>query len=145
MICAKYTQYRLLNLGFTGRSSNSRYLCPHNGEDSTLSLGSICTYSILIISRYILHASRNGTLGYCWVNTPLDDAIWPALRSSCSVARRSARAKALNVASTMWWEFFPASCLHVSIAAQPNNEAVDDPPKDFHLGAEEFELGSTEV
>ena len=41
-------------------------------------------------------------LGYCWVNTPFDDAICPALLSSCSVARLSARAKALNVASTMW-------------------------------------------
>lgn len=35
--------------------------------------------------------------------------IVPARRGSCSVACRSARANALNVASTMWCEFLPAS------------------------------------
>ena len=34
----------------------------------------------------------------------------PARRGSVSHAWRSARAKALNVASTMWWLFLPASC-----------------------------------
>jgi hypothetical protein len=42
-------------------------------------------------------------------------AIMPARRSSYSVARRSARANALNVASTMWWLFLPASCRMCSV------------------------------
>lgn len=36
----------------------------------------------------------------------------PKRRTSYSVAWRRALAKALNVASTMWCEFFPASCIH---------------------------------
>lgn len=55
---------------------------------------------------------------HCWVRTPFEDAICPCRRSSCSVARRRARANALNVASTMWCEFFPASCLHAGNHAQ---------------------------
>lgn len=39
----------------------------------------------------------------------------PALRGSVSQARRSALAKALKVASTMWWEFLPPSCLMCSV------------------------------
>ena len=45
------------------------------------------------------------------MSTPLLDATMPARLSSYSVALRRARAKALNVASTMWWEFFPARYL----------------------------------
>ena len=45
-----------------------------------------------------------------WVSTPLDDATPRPRRGSASVAVRRARANALNVASTMWWELVPASC-----------------------------------
>ena len=38
---------------------------------------------------------------YCWVRTPLLDAMVPARRGSVSVATRKARANALNVASMM--------------------------------------------
>lgn len=47
---------------------------------------------------------------HCCVSTPLELAMVPARRASCSVACRSARANALNVASTMWWLLRPASC-----------------------------------
>ena len=47
---------------------------------------------------------------YCCVSTPLLEAMVPTRRGSASHALRSARAKALKVASTMWWEFLPASC-----------------------------------
>lgn len=44
------------------------------------------------------------------MSTPLLLAMVPARRGSVSHAWRSARANALNVASTMWWLFLPASC-----------------------------------
>lgn len=65
--------------------------------------------------------------GHCCVRTPLDDAICPALLSSCSVAFLSALANALKVASTMWCEFFPASFLHMHMythSAQQGDEHV---------------------
>jgi hypothetical protein len=48
-------------------------------------------------------------LAHCCVSTPLLLAICPARLSSYSVAFLSARAKALNVHSTMWWLFLPAN------------------------------------
>jgi len=52
----------------------------------------------------------HNTLHHCCVSTPLELAIMPCLLPSYSVATRRARAKALNVHSTMWWLFLPASC-----------------------------------
>ena len=51
----------------------------------------------------------NTRRAHCCVSTPLEDGTVPARRGSASVARRSARANALNVASMMWWLFLPAS------------------------------------
>lgn len=42
----------------------------------------------------------------------------PCRRSSYSAALRSARANALNVASTMWCEFLPASCRMCSVVPE---------------------------
>ncbi|GBF99840.1 hypothetical protein Rsub_12540 [Raphidocelis subcapitata] len=55
---------------------------------------------------------------YCCVSTPLLLAMRPARRSSTSHARRSARAKALKVASTMWWLLRPASWRMCSVVPE---------------------------
>lgn len=52
-----------------------------------------------VINRYVYNCNRITNLGTV-----------PARRWSYSVACLRALAKALKVASIMWWEFLPASC-----------------------------------
>lgn len=51
---------------------------------------------------------------HCCVSTPLELAMLPWRRGSASQAWRSALAKALNAASTMWCELTPANCRGVN-------------------------------
>lgn len=81
--------------------------------NSVLNTGfTLLTYGNKTGSIIVTYSDR---INYPCVRTPLLLATRPCLRGSDSVAMRSALANALNVASTMWWEFLPASCLMCSV------------------------------